>query len=201
MELFEHRFGDYPFASYTCVVTDDDLEIPLESQSLSTFGRNFASEDWDAVRLVAHELAHQWFGNAVTLTEWKDIWLHEGFACYAEWLWSEEAGHASADDCAREHHERLADLDQDLLLADPGAELMFDDRVYKRGALTLHALRTSVGDDDFFAILRTWVERFGGGNATTADFEAVVEDVSGTSHADLFEAWLRSTELPSLPEG
>ena len=67
MEFFVERFGPYPFASYTVVITDDDLEIPLESQSLSTFGRNFASADWDAVRLVAHELAHQWFGNAVTL--------------------------------------------------------------------------------------------------------------------------------------
>ena len=77
------------------MITDDPLEIPLESQSLSTFGRNFASTDWDCVRLVAHEMAHQWFGNAVTLREWKDIWLHEGFACYAEWLWSEESGRES----------------------------------------------------------------------------------------------------------
>ena len=199
MEFFESLFGAYPFDAYTVVVTDDPLEIPLESQSLSTFGRNFASSDWDAVRLVAHELAHQWFGNAVTLTEWKDIWLHEGFACYAEWLWSEESGRDSAAACAELHHEKLAGLDQDLLLADPGPDLMFDDRVYKRGALTLHALRTSVGDDDFFAVLRAWVERFGGGNATTADFEAVVEDVVGTSHTALFDAWLRELPLPELP--
>ncbi|PKH42167.1 Peptidase family M1 [Nocardioides alpinus] len=200
MSYFESVFGDYPFDAYTVVVTDDPLEIPLESQSLSTFGRNFASADWDAVRLVAHELAHQWFGNAVTLTEWKDIWLHEGFACYAEWLWSEESGGDSAADCAAHHHAKLADLDQDLLLADPGPALMFDDRVYKRGALTLHALRTAVGDDQFFDVLHEWVERFGGGNATTVDFEAVVEDVTGESHADLFDAWLRELPLPALPD-
>ena len=199
MELFEDRFGDYPFETYTCVVTDDDLEIPLESQSLSTFGRNFASEDWEAVRLVAHELAHQWFGNAVTLTEWKDIWLHEGFACYSEWLWSEEAGHGTADEWAERHHDRLADLDQDLLLGDPGPELMFDDRVYKRGALTLHALRRTVGDKDFFKVLKTWVEDNTGESVTTADFEACVAEVTGSSQGELFDAWLRETDLPDLP--
>ena len=78
------------------MVTDDDLEIPLESQGLSTFGANFLTADWDAVRLVAHELSHQWFGNSLTLGRWQDIWLHEGFACYAEWLWSEESGGPTA---------------------------------------------------------------------------------------------------------
>ena len=201
MEFFESVFGAYPFDDYTVVVTDDPLEIPLESQALSTFGRNFASSEWNAVRLVAHELAHQWFGNAVTLREWKDIWLHEGFACYAEWLWSEESGDDTAAERAEHHYDKLADLDQDLLLADPGPALMFDDRVYKRGALTLHALRTTVGDHDFFDILEQWVERFGGGNATTADFEALATEISGESLDDLFDAWLRSTDLPPLPEG
>ena len=133
IETFIRLFGPYPFESYTVVVTDDDLEIPLESQGLSTFGANFLTSDWEAVRLVAHELSHQWFGNSLTLTSWKDIWLHEGFACYAEWLWSEESGGPSAQEWATRHHARLDDLDQDLLLSDPGPDLMFDDRVYKRG--------------------------------------------------------------------
>ena len=100
-----------------------------------------------AERLIAHELAHQWFGNSVTAKRWRHIWLHEGFACYAEWLWSEHSGGQSADEWARHYHQRLADSPQDLLLADPGPRDMFDDRVYKRGALTLHALRTHIGDE------------------------------------------------------
>lgn len=199
MAFFIDRFGPYPFSSYTCVITDDELEIPLESQSLSTFGRNFASGDWDCVRLVAHELAHQWFGNAVTLREWKGIWLHEGFACYAEWLWSEQSGGRTAAWWARHHHERLRGLPHDLVLSDPGPALMFDDRVYKRGALTLHALRTVVGDPTFFDILRSWVATHTGGSVTTEQFVAHSSVRAGADLSALFDAWLHRPELPPLP--
>ena len=140
--LFEELFGPYPFASYTVVVTDDDLEIPLEAQGLSVFGANHMDGRRGSERLVAHELAHQWFGNSLTVGLWRDIWLHEGFACYAEWLWSEASGGRTADEQARAAHARLAGLPQDLVIGDPGPDAMFDDRLYKRGALTLHALRT-----------------------------------------------------------
>ena len=136
MSAFVRLFGDYPFeAPYRSVVTEDDLEIPLEAQGLSIFGANFLEDDWSTERLVAHELSHQWFGNSLTIRSWRDIWMHEGFACYSEWLWSEESGRESADGKAREHWKRLDDLPQDLLLGDPGPDDMFDDRVYKRGAL------------------------------------------------------------------
>ncbi|MEO9325729.1 M1 family metallopeptidase [Nocardioides sp. C4-1] len=199
LEVFSRLFGPYPFPTYSVVVTDDDLEIPLESQSLSTFGRNFLDGEWDSVRLVAHELAHQWFGNAVTLRRWQDIWLHEGFACYSEWLWSEESGGESADHWAELHHERLSGLDQDLVLADPGPALMFDDRVYKRGALTLHALRRTVGDEPFFDLLRAWVAEHTGGSVVTADFVAMAVERTGADLTDLFVEWLHRTPLPDLP--
>ena len=199
LAYFSEAFGPYPFPAYTVVVTDDDLEIPLESQSLSTFGRNFLSGEWKHVRLVAHELAHQWFGNTVTMARLQDIWLHEGFACYAEWLWSEASGGDPADEHAAHHHHRLGKLDEDLLLADPGPDLMFDDRVYKRGALTLHALRRTVGDDAFFALLREWVRRHRGATVTTADFEDLAGEVTGADLTELFDSWLRDTELPDLP--
>ena len=120
LETFARLFGPYPFDAYTVVVTDDLLEIPLESQTLSTFGSNHLSRDWEAQRLIAHELAHQWFGNTVTAASLRDIWLHEGFACYAEWLWSEAIGRTTAQEEAERHHALLARLPQDLVLTDPG---------------------------------------------------------------------------------
>ncbi len=200
LAYFERVFGSYPFEKYAAVITDDDLEIPLESQSLSTFGRNFCSPEWSHVRLIAHEMAHQWFGNAVTLRRWQDIWLHEGFACYSEWLWSEESGGPrSCDGWARHHHERLGEADQDLVLAAPGPELMFDDRVYKRGALALHALRVAVGDDAFFDLLSGWVEEHDGGNVTTDDFLAFASARTGTDVAGLLHPWLYDEALPPFP--
>lgn len=197
--FFERTFGPYPFDTYAVVVTDDDLEIPLESQGLSTFGANLVRDDWEAVRLVAHELSHQWFGNSLTVSHLRDIWLHEGFACYSEWLWSEECGEATADEQAQRHWDLLDELDQDLVLADPGPELMFDDRVYKRGALCLHALRLTVGDQEFFALLREWVADHAYGTVTTEDFTDFVEQRVGDEVVPLFRSWLHDEELPPLP--
>lgn len=196
---FEEMFGPYPFGSYRVVVTEDALEIPLEAQAMSLFGANHAVAGWPNERLVAHELAHQWFGNSVTVGDWRDIWLHEGFACYAEWLWSEASGGPSTASQAHEHWSRLKSLPQDVPLGDPGPANMFDDWVYKRGALTLHALRGVVGDKVFFKILRKWTTRHRFGVVSTADFIALTEEVSGKSLGDLFDAWLNRKSLPAKP--
>ena len=200
MRFFVDTFGPYPFASYAVVVTDDPLEIPLEAQTLSVFGSNFLSDEWDSVRLVAHELAHQWFGNSVTLSAWRDIWLHEGFACYAEWLWSEASGGPTAREHAEQQWRRLEELPQDLLLGDPGADAMFDDRVYKRGALLLHALRATVGDEHFFTTLREWARRNRHGSVTTEDFVTLCDEVSGNALGPFFSRWLEELGLPELPD-
>ena len=194
--LFEDRFGPYPQDACTIVVTEDALEIPLEAQGLAVFGSNHLGADSE--RLIAHELAHQWFGNSVGIGRWRDIWLNEGFACYAEWLWSEASGGPSAARLAAQHHARLSREPQDLLLADPGPELMFDDRVYKRGALTLHVLRQRIGDAAFFAVLRRWAAQHRHALVGTDDFRACVQDVTGTDHSALLTAWLDRTPLPPL---
>lgn len=197
METFIKLFGPYPFASgYTVVVTDDDLEIPLEAQGISIFGANHCDGRRGSERLIAHELAHQWFGNSVTVRRWRDIWLHEGFACYAEWLWSERSGGPTAGDLAGDFHRRLAAAPQDLLLADPGPADMFDDRVYKRGALTLHALRVILGDQKFFGLLHEWTARYRHGTVVTDDFIGLAAHYTDSSLKPLWDAWLYSTEVP-----
>lgn len=199
MRVFEETFGPYPLPDYRVVVTEDELEIPLEAQGVGIFGANHADGAGGSERLVAHELAHQWFGNSVGLAQWSDIWLNEGFACYAEWIWSEHSGGPAAHAEAVEHHRRLGALDQDVILGDPGPDLMFDDRIYKRGALTLHAVRLTVGDEPFFRLLRAWAERFRWATATTADFIALAEEVTGSPLTALFHAWLDAAPLPALP--
>jgi len=199
MRAFQEAFGPYPFASYTMIVTADDLEIPLEAQASSIFGANLIDGQgtWD--RLIAHELAHQWFGNSVGLSRWQDIWLNEGFACYAEWIWSEASGGPSAEEQARLHHRRVAAEPRDIVVGDPGPDDMFDDRVYKRGALALHAVRRALGDEPFFALLHEWTARFAYATATTDDFRALAAEIAGEPMDGLLDAWLFRTALPRLP--
>lgn len=201
ISTFERLFGPYPFADYMVVVTDDELEIPLEAQGLSIFGRNHVDGRGGSTRLIAHELAHSWFGNSLTVDDWQHIWLHEGFACYAEWLWSENSGGPSAGRLAAQHRTRLAALPQDFAIGDPGPARMFDDRLYKRGALTLHALRITLGDDAFFRMLRDWTSAHRHGSVNTELFVAHAARYSPAPLDALVRAWLFGHALPALPKG
>jgi aminopeptidase N len=199
MAAFEELFGAYPFAGYWVIVADEELEVPVEAQGLSTFGTNHVDGERGAEHLVAHELAHQWFGNSLTVADWRHIWLHEGFAQYAEWLWSETSGGESATLHASRSWTALAVQPRDLILADPGVHRLFDDRVYQRGALTLHALRTTIGDPAFFALLREWTTTHRHGSVTTGDFTALAQKHTSQPLGPLFATWLREPSLPALP--
>ncbi|GAC1599355.1 MAG: M1 family metallopeptidase [Pseudarthrobacter sp.] len=202
MDTFQTCFGPYPFAAYTVVVPADGLEIPLEAQSLSIFGPNHLNRGWESQRLIAHELAHQWFGNSLTATTWSDIWLHEGFACYAEWIWSEASGNSTATTQARAAWRALSVESQDLAVGDPGPAHMFDDRVYTRGALAVHALRRAAGDTLFFSFLRAWTDEHRHGSVSTQDLFAtanrICQGVPGFDAQTILTPWLYQLPLPGL---
>ena len=199
MRMMERFFGPYPFAEYVVVVVDDALDDPVEAQGMSIFGANHLDGRRTFERLAAHELAHQWFGNSLTVADWQQIWLNEGFATYAEWLWSQESGGMTVDGQARVWHSRLERMPADFPLADPGVGRMFDERVYKRGGLTLHALRRFIGDEPFFTLLRTWAAEYRHSVVTTEAFTAVAERIAGKPLGAFFRSWLQELPLPAIP--
>ena len=147
--------------------------------------------------MVVHELAHQWFGDSLAVRRWKHIWLNEGFATYAEWLWQEREGIITAQ---RQFRNLSSIPPRDpfwhLEIGDPGPDALFDFPIYMRGAMTLHRLRQRVGDDDFFQILRRWHRSRAGGNVATAGFIRLAERISGRNLDPLFDAWLFTASKP-----
>ncbi|MEU2244227.1 M1 family metallopeptidase [Streptomyces sp. NPDC018338] len=188
------RFGPYPFSAAGAIVTvDGTLGYALETQTRPVF----PAAAFDRTTLV-HELAHQWFGNSVTPATWRDLWLNEGFATYAEWLYTEE--HEGVP--ARTHFERAFAQDANWAFppaAPPAAENLFDPPVYQRGAMVLHKLRETVGDATFDEILRGWPAKYRHANASTDDFTAYAESVAGKDLDALWKVWLYGDDKPSAP--
>ena len=191
--FFESLYGPYPFNSYGAIVDDDSVGYALETQTRSFFSRN-AREG-----TIAHELAHQWMGDEVSPERWADIWLNEGWATYSEWMWDEHRGRDTAAATFDVFMSTPADDEEwDFVVADPTPLGLFAGPVYDRGAATLHALRVKIGDDAFFDLARTWLERFGGGTASTQDFAELSEEVSGQDLDAFFEAWVYTPAKPTV---
>ncbi|HEX4816370.1 MAG TPA: M1 family metallopeptidase [Nonomuraea sp.] len=186
-------FGPYPFGSTGGVVDDYAAGYALENQTKPLYG-GFGPDE----TIIAHELAHQWFGNSLSIARWKDLWLNEGFATYAEWLWAEHKGRKTAEAAFQEFHSRPAD--DPIWSYPPGRarpDDLFNQSVYSRGAMTLHALRRAVGDQTFFALLRAWVADHRYGHVTTDQFIELAERMSGKQLDDLFDAWLFQPRKPA----
>ena len=202
IEYFSDLFGAYPFEVYGALVIDMEFGAALETQTLSIFSKAMIDRGLEgSEQVVAHELAHQWFGDSVSLADWRDIWLNESFATYAQALWTEHLkGRAALDEWVKDVYAFvLKERESMSPPGEPPADRLFNAGVYYWGALGLHALRLEVGDETFFEILKTYHERFADRNARTADFIDVAEEVSGKELSAFFDSWLYSEELAPIP--
>jgi len=195
VRFYSSIYGPYPFDAVGAVVDDaEDVGYSLETQTKPMFDRP------PDEATLAHELSHMWYGDSVTLRRWPDIWLHEGFATWSEWIWSEHQGRESAHQTFRRLYRTPA---QDTEFwtpppARPGAPAnLFDGTIYDRGAMALQALREKLGTRTFFRILRDWAAEHRYGNVTTAQFIALAERDSGRDLDHFFRVWLYRPAKPA----
>jgi aminopeptidase N len=195
MAFLTPLIGPYPFRSYGSVlIGDPSLYYALETQSMSTFPDGPMDEE-----TIMHELVHQWFGDSVTVERWRDLWLAEGFATYFEYLWRYRRDPAGFDALmGRMYDYIVSEGVGPAVVSRP--EDIFADTTYYRGALTLYALRQTVGDKLYFRTLRTYYARHRNGNASSQDFIDVAVDVTGRPGVrNLLNDWLYDEKIPPLP--
>jgi aminopeptidase N len=196
LAFFEQRFGPFPLDRYGLAISDMPSGLAMETQGRSMFSRNDlpdAPAGYTEHLFLAHELAHQWFGDAVSPARWTDVWLNESFATYAEWMWLERAGLGTVQQAAA---DALAARGSGST-GRPTVREMFGTNVYEGGAVVLHALRLTVGDDAFFRILQQWVAENRGESRTTDQFISLAEQVSGRRLLAFFQTWLFAGQVPS----
>jgi aminopeptidase N len=211
IQFFEEKFGyAYPYPKYSQVVVDDFLFGAMENTSASTFTDRCLLDDRAALDInyddiVAHELAHQWWGDLVTCKDWTQIWLNESFATYAEYLWRE---HTEGGDAARFalHQDFLTYLNEDrtshrrpiLHNVYRYSEELMDRHAYEKGACVLDMLRWTLGDDAFFRSLSHYLNKFEFGAAETNDFKVAIEEATGQNLHWFFDQWIYGEGYPEL---
>ena len=199
MTFFEARFGPYPFEKYGHMLTRKWIG-GMEDQTLSVLGRTEALSGDQA--LLAHELAHQWFGNLVSPYQWRDLWLNEGWATWAELLWFEERDPQQAAQLLegwRRSTFRLAMREHPHTLAAPDPASLFDGLlVYDKGGMVIHLLDEYLGRERFLKAARHYLAQHARGNARTLDFRTALEQSTGEDLEPFFAAWVEANTLPAI---
>jgi aminopeptidase N len=197
MQFFSDTFGLYPFIEEKYGTALGEVGGAMENFTCTTYGQVLVTGDNRYDWVVAHELAHTWWGNSITMADWPHIWLNEGFATYSDALWAEHTGGQPALDARLENFKGQyfdEDADSRFPIYDP--VILFGATVYEKGAWILHMLRYVVGDTAFFDILRTYQATFAYSNATTEDFKAVCEAVSAMDLTSFFNEWVYQAGYP-----
>jgi len=195
VQFYESIYGPYPFNAVGAIVDSaKNVGYSLETQTKP----NFPVVPDEAT--LVHELSHMWFGDSLTLGKWPDIWLHEGFATWSEWIWSEHQGNKSAAQWFKQLYNTPA---QDTAFWGPAVDnftdpaLLFNGTVYYRGGMTLEALREKIGDPAFFRLLRGWATQNRYGTVTTPQFIALAEKESRMNLTAFFDAWIFQDAKPT----
>ncbi len=192
METFTHLFSPYPFEKFSFVATPKgDMEHVTAVSHLETLIDGTNTYDY----ILAHELSHHWWGNWVTIKDWKDIWLNEGFATYCEALYEE---YINGREAYNEYIKGIMDfyLRSGELFPIYAPQKMWGATTYEKGASVLHMLRYITGDSNFFKILKTYGERFGFKNVTTEDFKNVCEEIYKENLDWFFDEWVYDWGYP-----
>ena len=204
LESESEWFGPYPFETGGGVVDNVQVGFALENQTRPTYSSGFWGDEEQAFPndgVVVHELAHQWYGDSVALHRWQDIWLNEGFATYAEWMWIQQEEGFSTADIFDAIYDAIpaSDAFWKLKIGDPGPDRIFDNAVYTRGGMALEGLRQKVGRDTFLKIMQTWARQHRDGHGTTKQFIALAERLSKRQLDAHFKAWLSTARKPPRP--
>ena len=195
LDLYSQLFGEYPFVDDKYGMAEFIFDGAMEHQTMTSYGQHLVTGDGFFERLVGHEMAHQWFGNLITVKNWDEVWLHEGFAVYAEALWIE---HKSGFAAMRSYMRSISAYGIGFWGPVSPPTPLFGGTVYQKGAWILHMLRHMVGDNDFFQILQSYTSdpslRFGA--ATIQDFIDIAENVTSTELSWFFDEWLYRVGRP-----
>ncbi len=199
MKFFSSNFGEYPFEKYGMVAVYPFSYGGMEHQTMTTIHRNWLSGNYEGG--IAHELAHQWWGDLVTCETWAEIWLNEGFASYGDALYTEykygfEGFKSKLQTWARAYFSEDSLIRYPIYNPPPGK--LFGTAVYFKGAWVLHMLRNLIGDSAFFDVLREWGRRYAYSTGTTQKFIQVVNDITGDDYNWFFEQWVYDSGYPVL---
>lgn len=190
-------WGPYPFDVAGGIVSQTPYGTAFESQTRPTFTALYWRYHPRNVWAVVHEAAHQWFGDSVTMSRWRYIWLAEGFATYTEWAWSQAHGNGTTEELFEANYQLYPKDDPFWRQAVTHPSGPLDNQAYERGAMTLQALRNKVGGADFFAIMRAWSRLHRDGNGSSGAFATLASRLSGQDLSGFFRVWLDSKHRPA----
>ncbi len=200
---YSQLFGNYPFEKYGHAVVSLNTYSAMEHQTMTTLANYIINGAGTYELTIAHELVHQWYGNAVSFLNFPDVWLSEGFATYGEHLWVDKRlGWQQACDYVNtsfhQYYVNYENQNGPHRIYDPLFSEYFAPPSYEKAASVLHMLRLKIGTASFLQLLQQWFGTYMHGNAITAEFQAMAEQISGQDLDQFFAQWIYGSGIPSV---